>query len=117
MITATSKEKDLLNALIMSINKERPRNACICNWPDCATYHLAFKEKSADEGDEGDDPWYGKLKQVRISQTVKSKAFCYAITHHLGTVINPDVDRFYIAPYHFARTPLKQFSHLQNIVS
>jgi hypothetical protein len=65
MITATSKKKDLLNALIMSSNQERQRNSCICNWPHCAKYHRAFMEKPADEGDEGDHPWRGKLKQVR----------------------------------------------------
>jgi hypothetical protein len=44
-------------------------------------------EKRADEGDkngdDGDDPWGGVLKQLRISETVKSMAFRYAIKHHL----------------------------------
>jgi hypothetical protein len=89
MITATSNEKDLLTALIISSNKERPRNACICNWPDCAKYHLAFAEKPADEDD---DPWRGELKQLKLTKTAKSTAFRFAIKRHLGTSCDTTVD-------------------------
>jgi hypothetical protein len=106
-----------LTALIMSsYQQERQRNdTCICNWPDCAKYHRAAFMK----GDEGDDPWCGMLKPpVRISQPVKSKAFRYAITHHLGAVIDSEAAKICIAPHHFARVrSSNQFSHLQTIVT
>jgi hypothetical protein len=69
----------------MSRKQERQRNTCLCNWPDCAKYHHAFMERKRADGDEGDDPWGGELKQFKISETVNSKAFRYAIQHHLST--------------------------------
>jgi hypothetical protein len=57
-----------------------------------------------------------QLKQVRSGQIVKSKAFRYAIRHHLGTAIDPEAAKIYIAPHHFARAALNQFFQLQTIV-
>jgi hypothetical protein len=65
-------------------------------------------------GDDGDDPWGGVLKQLKISETVKSKAFRYAIKHHLQTdIADLDATKIHIAPHHFARAALKQFVQLQ----
>jgi hypothetical protein len=92
------------------MSSKQQRNACICNWADCEKFQRAFKDETL--VNDGDDPWRGELKQVRISQTVKSKAFRYAIKHHLGTEIDPAAKRIRIAPHHFARSALRQVAQL-----
>jgi hypothetical protein len=97
------------------MSSEQQGRQCICNWADCEKFQRAFKKETL--VNDGDDPWRGELKQVRISQTVKSKAFRYAIKHHLGTEIDPAAKRIRIAPHHFARSALRQVAQLQKLVS
>jgi hypothetical protein len=68
-------------------------------------------------GDERDDPWHGELKQFKLTESVKSMAFRYAIKHHLGTTIDSKAIKIRIAPHHFARAALKQFPQLQTSVT
>jgi hypothetical protein len=98
---------------VASQSQKQRRNTCICNWIDCYNCNRAFKKKLAGDGDEGDNPWGGGLKQIKISESVKSKAFCYAIEYHLGTAIASLARKFYVAPHHFARAALKIFPQLQ----